>query len=52
VSLAFYVASALIGVAVSFFKWPAGMCARFALGLASTPVAYGATALFTMFFRF
>jgi hypothetical protein len=51
VSFPFYVASASIGVAVSFLKWPAGMRARFALGLASTPVAYGAILLLTMFFR-
>jgi hypothetical protein len=51
VSFAFYAASALIGVAVSFLKWPAGMCARFALGLASTPVAYGAIFLLSMLFR-
>jgi hypothetical protein len=51
VSFAFYVASALVGVAISFFKRPAGMCARFALGLVSTPVTYGAIVLLTMFFR-
>jgi hypothetical protein len=47
VGFVFYVATVLLGAAVAFIRKPAGLWARFALGMAIAPLACGTIVLLT-----